>query len=99
MWVRLSVAIGNQTRVRFAVRESKLVAIKVSGCHLVPVICVSVWAGLRPMSGTRLGLCRYHPVVCRGRCALWTSGPRRSRAPPMTAPPAKMPAIHHIAVS
>ncbi len=27
------------------------------------------------------------------------SGPRRSRAPPMTAPPAKMPAIHQNAVS
>jgi hypothetical protein len=24
MWVRLNVAIGNQTKVRFAVRESKL---------------------------------------------------------------------------
>src|ERR1700722_4487290 len=30
---------------------------------------------------------------------LWTSGPLRSRAPPMTAPAAKMPAIHQNAVS
>jgi len=60
-----------------------LVTSQVRGHHRIPVI--------------RLGLLSRAGALTEAPD--WGSGPLRSRAPLMTAPPAKIPAIHQNAVS
>ena len=56
-------------------------------------------AGMITAQAEKAGPVSVSVALTRAGLSLWSSGPRRNKAPPTIAPPAKMAAIHQNAVS